>query len=91
MCGFCEVTQSVTSFIAELYWASAARGSIALGTRRWLMMRSFTVTSALLNAASTSPPFTVHLKQMLFGTSAWSCGWPLAVAFSALATAGSGS
>ena len=91
MCGFCEVTHSVTSPGPDRYRASAARGSIALGISRWLTMRSFTTTSALRNAASTSPPETFQWKQTLFGTSAWSCGCPFAVAFSASITDGSGS
>ena len=81
MCGFCEVTQSVTSLVADRYCASAARGSIALGMSRWLMMRSLTTTSAAWKAASTSPPATFQWKQTLPGTSAWSWGcallaWP---------------
>ena len=77
MWGFCEVTQSVTSSLAERYCASAARGSIALGMSRWLMIRSLTTTSAALNAASTSPPETFQWKQTLPGTSAWSWGCAL--------------
>ena len=57
-----DVTQSVTSLVAELYWASAARGSIALGMSRWLTMRSLTTTSAALNAASTSPPLDLPVE-----------------------------
>ncbi len=53
-----------------MYCASAARGSMALGISRWLMMRSFTTTSAALKAASTSPPETFQWKQTLPGASA---------------------
>ena len=88
MCGFWDVTQSVTSLVEDVYCASAARGSIALGIRRWLTIRSLTTTSADRKAASVSPPLTFHLKQTLLGTSAWSWGWPFCVAFSASVTEG---
>ena len=50
MCGFCDVTQSVSSPAPDMYCASAAR-LMALGMSRWLMMRSFTTTSADRNAS----------------------------------------
>ena len=91
MCGFWLVTQSVSSPLAETYWARAARGSMALGMSRWLRMRSLTTTSAALNAASVSPPLTFQWKQTLPGTSAWTWTAPGCAAFQASTTTGSGS
>ncbi len=55
------------------------------------MIRSLTTTSADLKAASTSPPETFQWKHTLLGTSAWSCGSPFFVAFSASTVTPSGS
>ena len=60
MCGFCVVFHSVSSPVAELHFASAARVSIACGISRCWTIRSLTTTSAFANAASTSPPATVQ-------------------------------
>jgi len=65
MCGFCVVFQSVSSPVAGMYCASAARVSIAVGISRCWMIRSLTTTSAFLKAASTSPPLTVQWNAWL--------------------------
>src|SRR6266496_3952706 len=69
-CGFCDVTQRVRSPVDSSKRATQARGSIALATSRWLTMRFLTTTSALLNAASMSPPPSSHLNATLLGAPA---------------------
>ena len=88
--GFWEVTQQVSSPIAELYEAIEARGSIALGIRRWLIRRCLTTLCAPLMAASVvalSPMF--QLKATLPGALSWIWGAPRWTAFSPSVTAGS--
>ena len=53
-CGFCDVFHSVRLSVPASYSASAARGSIAFGTRRLLMMSSLVTCLADLNAASVA-------------------------------------
>ena len=80
MCGFCVVFHSVSSPVAGENCATAPRGSIAVGISRCWMIRSRTTTSALLNAASMSPPATVQWNAWLPGASGCSCGAPGSVA-----------
>ncbi len=53
-CGFCEVFQSVKWSLPASYSASAARGSIAFGTRRLLMMSSLVTCLAAAKAAAVA-------------------------------------
>jgi len=50
---------------------------MALATRRWLTMRFFTVTAALLKAASVAARSPIsHLKATFPGAPSWICGAP---------------
>src|SRR2546422_8551729 len=53
-CGFCDVTQSVSSPVARETDATHARGSIAFGMSRWLRSGWRTTVAADLNAASVA-------------------------------------
>ena len=53
-CGFCVVFHSVNAPVPESYSPIAARGSMAFGTSRLLMMSSLVTWLADLNAASTA-------------------------------------
>src|SRR3989442_5677594 len=65
---------------------------MALATRRWLTMRFFTVTAALLKAASVAARSPIsHLKATLPGAPAWSWGALDCPAFSVMVTEGRGS
>src|SRR3989454_3611911 len=54
--GFCDVTWRVSSRVPGSNCAIAARGSIAVGCRRWFTNRWLTTTSASWKTLSTSPP-----------------------------------
>ena len=91
-CGFCEVTQRVSSPVAVSKRAMQARGSIALATSRWFRIRFFTVTAAPLKAASVALRSPIsHLKATLPGALVWICGAPARAALSVAVTEGSGS
>ena len=92
ICGFCVVDQRVSSPEACVHWATAERGSMAFGIRRWWRILSLTTTSAPAKASSeSSPPVMTQLNAWLLGASSWSCGASAPIAFSGSTTAGSGS
>ncbi len=72
--------------------AIAARGSMALATKRLLTTRSLVTWAALANAASTAArsPYS-QSKETLPGTSSCTSGWPDREAVSVSAAAGSDS
>jgi len=91
-CGFCDVTQSVTSPVPGLALARAERGSMAFGMRRWLRKLCFTTFAAPANAlsvAALSP--SCQRKQTLSEASSWTAGAPRSSALAGSVTAGSGS
>src|SRR5438128_10921383 len=53
-CGFCDVTQSVSSPVPGETDAMHARGSIAFGMSRWLRSAWCTTVAADLNAAAVA-------------------------------------
>src|SRR5438034_5931132 len=89
--GFCDVTWRVSSRVPGSNCAIAARGSIAVGCRRWFTNRWFTTTSASWKTLSTSPPAKIHLHAPLSGASPGSGARPGFVALSTSVTTGSGS
>src|SRR5437867_8714537 len=89
--GFCDVTWRVSSRVPGSNCAIAARGSIAVGCRRWFTNRWLTTTSASWKTLSTSPPAKIHLNATLSGASPWSGARPGFVAVSTSVTTGSGS
>ncbi len=91
MCGFWLVTQQVSWPVPGLKLAHAARGSIAVGSRRFCKIRCSTLTGASANALAASPPATFQVNATLPGTSACSCGAPSCEARSGFTTASSGS
>ena len=69
MCGFWLVLHRVNSPIAPVQFATAERGSMALGISRCWRMVSFTITSAAAKAASVSPPSATQWNAWLLGAS----------------------
>ena len=80
----------VSDFSPARHSATTPRVSMAVGIRRWLVMRCLTTTSASRKACSVSPPSWWKVKAMLSGHSGWTAGAPAARAFSGSATAGGG-
>ena len=72
MCGFCVDDQMVIVSLPGSKCATTPRGSIALGARRWFIIRCEMTTSALANAASIAESSTspVALTPVPLGTSA---------------------
>ena len=88
--GFWEVTQRVSSPVAELYEAMDARGSMALGMRRWLIRRCLTTRAAPLIAAAVLSLSPIDQRKLtLPGALSWIWGAPACTAFSPSVTAGS--
>ena len=103
MCGFCVEDQIVIVPLPGSKCATTPRGSMALGTSRWFIIRCETTTSALANAASmaelstvlksalTPVPLGTSATARLLGKSGWiTVGLPV-IACSGSTTAGSGS
>ena len=90
--GFWLVVQTVISSEAASHCAAAARGSIAVGMRRWFTSSTSTTSSASANAfsqASWSP--RAQWYETLSSISAWTRGAPSSMAPRASTTVGSGS